>query len=115
MEHAPFDDEFEAERPKAARRKRPLWLILLPVLILILFLWPGWAGFYSEWLWFQELGFQRVFTRTLLTKFGLGAVITLISALLIWLNLTTEEVDDLTAFLETLTGEPLPPSLLEPL
>ncbi|MEK7832079.1 MAG: UPF0182 family protein, partial [Acidobacteriota bacterium] len=87
MEHAPFDDEFEAERPKAARRKRPLWLILLPVLILILFLWPGWAGFYSEWLWFQELGFQRVFTRTLLTKFGLGAVITLISALLIWLNL----------------------------
>lgn len=38
-----------------------------------------------------------------------------VDPVLLPLNLTTEEVDDLTAFLETLTGEPLPPSLLEPL
>ena len=91
MNNAPFDDEFEADRPKSnrstGRSRRSRWLIFLPVVLLVLFLWPGWAGFYSEWLWFQELGYQRVFTRTLLTKFGLGAIVTLVAALLIWLNL----------------------------
>ena len=75
MKNAPFDDEFDADGSGPSRTGRSRWLIFLPVLLLVLFLWPGWAGFYSEWLWFQELGFQRVFTRTLLTKFGLGAIV----------------------------------------
>ena len=87
MNNAPFDDGFGDERRRPNRSRRSRWLLFLPLLILVLFLWPGWAGFYSEYLWFQELGYQRVFTRTLLTKFGLGAVVTVLSALLLWLNI----------------------------
>ncbi|MBS1790094.1 MAG: UPF0182 family protein [Acidobacteria bacterium] len=87
MNNAPYDDEFDDDRPKRNRSKRSRWLLFLPLLLLVLFLWPGWAGFYSEYLWFQELGYQRVFTRTLLTKFGLGAIVTVLSALLLWLNI----------------------------
>ncbi|MFN0110892.1 MAG: UPF0182 family protein [Blastocatellia bacterium] len=91
MEHDPFDDEFEAERPKTnssgGRRKRPLWLFLLPILLLIFFLWPGFAGFYSEWLWFGELGYKNVFSTALLTKLELGAIAAFAFGLLVWLNL----------------------------
>lgn len=86
MNNAPFDD-FDDDRHRPNRPTRSRWLLFLPLLILVLFLWPGWAGFYSEYLWFQELGYQRVFTRTLLTKFGLGAVVTVLTALLLWLNI----------------------------
>ncbi len=82
----PFDDEFEADRPTPARSKRPRWLIALAVLLLILLLWPGWAGFYSEWLWFKQLGYENVFSTTLRTKAWLGAIAVLIAGFLIWLN-----------------------------
>src|SRR5215213_5577722 len=86
MEYDPLDDEFEAGEPERRSYKRPRWLILLPILILVLFLWPGWVGFYTEWLWFRELGYQRVFSTTLLTKLSLGVVTALAAALLVWLN-----------------------------
>jgi uncharacterized membrane protein (UPF0182 family) len=91
MNNAPFDDEFEINNPKTnastGRSRRSLWLILLPILVLVLFLWPTWAGFYSEWLWFRQLGYQRVFSMTLLTKLGIGSITALIASVLIWLNL----------------------------
>ncbi len=87
MPNDPFNDDFDTSAPSPKSSSRPRWLIALAILLAVLLMWPGWAGFYSEWLWFQELGYQRVFTRTLLTKFGLGAIIALLSALLIWLNL----------------------------
>ena len=82
----PFDDEFEADRPKPARSKRPRWLIALAVLLLMLLLWPGWAGFYSEWLWFKQLGFEDVFSTTLRTKVWMGAIAVIAAGFLIWLN-----------------------------
>jgi uncharacterized membrane protein (UPF0182 family) len=42
---------------------------------------------YTNWLWFQQLGYQTVFTTTLGAKAFLGAAVGLITAALIWLNL----------------------------
>jgi uncharacterized membrane protein (UPF0182 family) len=86
MEYDPLDDEFEAAGTERRSYKRPRWLLFLPILILVLFLWPSWVGFYTEWLWFRELGYQRVFSTTLLTKLGLGLVTVLIVTVLAWLN-----------------------------
>jgi uncharacterized membrane protein (UPF0182 family) len=54
--------------PERSSFKRPRWLIAAIVLLLMLLLWPGWAGFYSEWLWFKQLGYENVFSTTLRTN-----------------------------------------------
>jgi hypothetical protein len=61
-------------------------LLLLAAASLVIAL-PVGAGLYTTWLWFQQLGYQTVFTTTLLTKAGLGAVVGLITAAFIWINL----------------------------
>lgn len=81
-----FDDDFDGLKPEPRSFIRPSWLILLGLLLLILLLWPGGAGFYSEWLWFNQLGYENVFTTTLRTKAWLGGIALLIAGFLIWLN-----------------------------
>jgi len=61
-------------------------LLLLAAAALIIVL-PMGAGLYTTWLWFQQLGYQTVFTTTLVTKAALGAAVGLITAVVIWLNL----------------------------
>lgn len=86
MNNAPMEEDFEVLEPEPRSFIRPRWLILLAVLLLILLLWPGWTGFYSEWLWFKQLGYENVFLTTLRTKVWLGAIALLIAGFLIWLN-----------------------------
>ncbi|MGH9767531.1 MAG: UPF0182 family protein [Blastocatellia bacterium] len=68
----------------------PRWsgirLLLLAVAALIIVL-PVGAGLYTTWLWFQQLGYQTVFTTALQTKATLGVAVGLITALVIWFNL----------------------------
>ena len=85
-----FPDEFmPREAEKEAEKTRPgrlrLWLILA-IIVAILLIWPMWADFYTDWLWYQQLGYQNVFTTTLFTKVILGIVVGVITALAIWLN-----------------------------
>lgn len=62
------------------------WL-LGALIVLLLIVWPAWAGFYTDWLWFNEVGYQTVFTTELKTQvfFGLGGG--MIAAILFWLSL----------------------------
>lgn len=84
-------DDFPNIKPKRwreniqPRRSRSrLWLLAAAALVIVL---PMGAGLYTTWLWFQQLGYQTVFTTTLLTKAGLGAAVGLITAAVIWINL----------------------------
>src|SRR5262245_37483465 len=61
-------------------------LLLVAVAALVIIL-PMGATFYTNLLWFQQLGFQTVFTTTYFTKAALGAAVGLITAAFIWLNL----------------------------
>ncbi len=61
------------------------WLIAI-VIALVVVGWPVWAGFHTNWLWFQQLGYQSVFTTTLLTKLLLGLIVGLITAAVVWVN-----------------------------
>ncbi|MBO0725398.1 MAG: UPF0182 family protein [Blastocatellia bacterium] len=60
--------------------------LLLPAIAALVVALPAGAGLYTNWLWFQQLGYQTVFTTTLGAKAGLGAAVWLITAALIWLN-----------------------------
>ncbi len=71
----------------SGRRRRPRWLLIVAVLAFIaLFAWPAWAVFYTDWLWFQALGYQTVFSTVLVTKVTLGLSAGLLAAVFIWLN-----------------------------
>src|SRR5262245_32786383 len=63
-------------------RYRLLLLAVIPLAVVL----PMGAGLYTNWLWFQQLGYQTVFTTTLGAKAWLGAAVGLITAALIWLN-----------------------------
>ena len=65
--------------------KRPFLTIGLIVLVLFI-VGSSLLGFYTEWLWFQSLGYASVFMRLINYKFRLGIVLGGISALLFYLN-----------------------------
>ncbi len=56
----------------AARRSRVPLLLVLAFIFMGL---PSLVEFYTDWLWFGELGYQHVFTRALSTKTGIAAVV----------------------------------------
>lgn len=62
------------------------WMFILLIVLGLFILWPGFAGLYTDWLWFSEIGYQNVFSTLLLTKLSLGILAGLVTALLIWLN-----------------------------
>jgi uncharacterized membrane protein (UPF0182 family) len=80
------DDDFESSKPMLTGRRRPLWLWLVPIAILLFVLLPGMTGFYSDWLWFKEVGYEKVFLTVLRMKFILGLIGGLLAALFLWLN-----------------------------
>jgi uncharacterized membrane protein (UPF0182 family) len=81
------DEDFNGERQPASGLRRPGTLLTIALMAIVLLGWPGFAGFYSDWLWFQEVGYQRIFSTILLTKMLLALCAVVLSALFIWINL----------------------------
>ena len=62
----------------------------IPILLALVFLAtsiPATAEFYTDWLWYQEVGYQQVFVRTLSARGTIGLVTGGIVLLFLWLNL----------------------------
>ncbi len=59
------------------------WLLLSIVAILILFSLGSLASFYTDWLWFDSLGYRDIFTTQLLTRLVVFAIAFVVGALLI--------------------------------
>lgn len=60
-------------------------LILVAAILLLAV--PSTAAFYTDWLWFQELGYQGVFLRTLNAKFVLFAGTFAVAFIFLFVNL----------------------------
>src|SRR5437879_13722353 len=54
------------------RRRRRLGLVVLVVLFALLLLLSNLVPLVAEWLWFQALGYERVFTTRLVAEALLG-------------------------------------------
>src|SRR5438552_15103946 len=61
-----------------------LLVVALVVLAVLLQLVP----MYTDWLWFQEVGYSQVFLTTLSLRGGLFGAVALAVALFLWANLT---------------------------
>jgi uncharacterized protein len=75
------EKHIHSRRPRRFRYRLAL-LAVIPLAVVL----PMGAGLYTNWLWFQQLGYQKVFTTTLGAKALLGVAVGLITAALIWLN-----------------------------
>jgi uncharacterized membrane protein (UPF0182 family) len=64
-------------------RLRPL---LLGAAFLLIFVVPGAITFYTDWLWFDETGYQSVYGRTLVTQSLLVGVVTVTALVVLLVN-----------------------------
>ena len=62
------------------RRFRAIGVVV--VLFLLFTAVPGAVGYYTDWLWFREVGFQSVFVTELLAKVGLFAGVAIVASIL---------------------------------
>lgn len=63
------------------------WVLFGLVLVFFLLIWPAVVGFYTELLWFREVGYVEVFRTAIWSKVTLGGAGFLVAGLLIWINL----------------------------
>ena len=66
---------------------RRLFLVLAVAVFLGLFFVPSFIGLLTDWWWFQEIGYQIVFTRELVTRVLLFLVVGGLTFGLLYLNL----------------------------
>ncbi len=62
------------------------FLVLMLSLLFLLIIGSTFLGYYTDWLWFQSLGYTSVFLRLINYKFFLGIIFGGFSALLFYLN-----------------------------
>ena len=68
------------------RRESRIQLAIVGLVVAIGFVWPSIAGYYTDWLWFGETGYQQVFLTSLLTRLGLGAAVALVAFMVLFAN-----------------------------
>ena len=89
--------------------KRRLLLLLLAVAVALpLLLLPLLSGFVTDWWWFQEIGFQIVFTRELATRSALFLLAGGLTAAIVYANLAVAQRGAVTNPIILQLGEALP-------
>jgi uncharacterized protein len=61
--------------PRSFARRRALPLLLIAAAFVLLALIPTIIALYTDWLWFREIGFERVFATELLSRAALFGVV----------------------------------------
>ncbi|HEX2849371.1 MAG TPA: UPF0182 family protein [Acidimicrobiales bacterium] len=74
-------------RPRRDPRRRIGLVAIVAVLFVLFTSLKGIAGFYTDYLWFGEVGFRQVWRTTLGAKVLLSVLFTVGAFLLVWLNL----------------------------
>jgi len=77
--------DIRTREPRRPRRPRTAWIVGGFVAVLIAL--TSSTRFYTDILWFQELGIASVLWKSLSTQFGLGLAVGLITALFVWANI----------------------------
>ena len=88
--------------PRTTRRSRIVAAIVVAVLVVLIASLSGIARFWTDYLWFQSVGFTSVFRGVLVTKVLLAVVFVAIFFFLMWVNLI---VADRHAPFDTTLGE----------
>ncbi len=67
--------------------RRYFWPVIVVVIALLLLFGGGIVTLYTDWLWFKDLGFERVFTTRLLTQLKVGLLFGVVFFAIIYGNL----------------------------
>src|SRR4030043_300520 len=67
--------------------KKFLKYIVYAVPLALFFILPKLIGFYTDWLWFGEVGFTQIFTTSLITQVLLGVSAATAAFFFIYINL----------------------------
>jgi len=67
----PFERPGPARLPPLPRSLRRFVLWIVAAIFIALIVVPWLAGFFTDWLWFKEIGFQTVFATSLIWRIGL--------------------------------------------
>src|SRR3972149_5168080 len=67
--------------------KKFLKYIVYAVPLVLVFILPKLIGFFTDWLWFGEVGYTQVFTTHLITQLLLGASVAIFAFFFIYVNL----------------------------
>lgn len=78
-------------RPRRVPRGRPAIVVTVLVLFVVLTSLRGTAGFWTDYLWFDQLGFGNVFTGILSAKFTLAIVFSAAAFVLLLVNLVVAD------------------------
>ena len=68
--------------------RRPPPIVLLVLVLFGLGVLAQLVPLYTDWLWFEEVGYESVFTKTLALRGGLFTAVTLGVLIFLWVNLT---------------------------
>ncbi|MGH9278410.1 MAG: UPF0182 family protein, partial [Acidimicrobiales bacterium] len=79
-------------RRRRSTSGRVILLVAIGALVVLLFSLRGIAGFYTDYLWFDELGITSVWKQTLGAKIVLGLVFTGIFFIVMWANLAIADL-----------------------
>jgi len=66
--------------------RNPRGALILAALTLF-FLLPSAAGFYTDWLWFKEVGYEELFAKRLRVSFTVGTVVFGLAFVTLWANI----------------------------
>ncbi|MDQ3878749.1 MAG: UPF0182 family protein, partial [Actinomycetota bacterium] len=69
------------------RRRRGARIVIVAAVVAFMVILFSLARFYTDVLWFREVGFSSVLWTSLRSQFGVGFVVGLVTALIVWLNL----------------------------
>src|SRR5215475_9355399 len=79
------------DMPRTARRSggrgRIIFIIVVAVILVLIGSTQALSTFYTDYLWYDSVGFTSVWRNILFTKIGLGVGFTLLFALALWVNL----------------------------
>ena len=78
-------------RPRGLTRFRLIIAIVVAAGFILLLSVRGLAGFWTDYLWFDSLGYASVWWKVLWAKIGLGLLFTAIFFVLLWVNLFIAE------------------------
>lgn len=67
--------------------RRGIWALIVVVVILFIIFGSSIARFYTDWLWFGEVGYTSVFLTRLLTQLVLGIIVGAFSFFFVYFNL----------------------------
>src|SRR3989344_4514794 len=67
--------------------KKFLKYIVYAVTLVLVFILPKLIGFFTDWLWFGEVGYTQVFTTRLVTQLLIGASVAIFAFFFIYVNL----------------------------